>query len=106
MICRGRRCAAAWAVILQTEDYRKAVFWYEQAVQARRPTDPMVVLNEAAWTWMPHLQLCVCYDRMGNRAKAKEHNDIALAYHPTHPSMLYNDRYFKDLQQENVLENA
>jgi hypothetical protein len=43
---------------------------------------------------------------MGNRTKAKEHNDTALAYHPTHPSMLYNDRYFKDLEKESVLENA
>ncbi|MNP69291.1 hypothetical protein D3C76_1653660 [compost metagenome] len=82
------------------------MFWYEHAVQAIRPADPMVVLNEAAWSWMPHLQLCVCYDRMGNRAKAKEHNDIALAYHPTHPSMLYNDRYFKDLEKESVMEKA
>ncbi|WP_437179688.1 glycosyltransferase [Paenibacillus barcinonensis] len=103
---RAEVCCRLGGYFADREDYRKAVFWYEQAVQARRPTDPMVVLNEAAWTWMPHLQLCVCYDRMGNRAKAKEHNDIALAYHPTHPSMLYNDRYFKDLQQENVLENA
>jgi hypothetical protein len=43
---------------------------------------------------------------MGNRAKAKEHNDIALMYHPTHPSMLYNDKYFKDLEKDSVLEKA
>lgn len=103
---RAEVCCRLGGYFADREDYRKAVFWYEQAVQATRPADPMVVLNEAAWTWMPHLQLCVCYDRMGNRAKAKEHNDIALTYHPTHPSMLYNDQYFKDLQKENVLENA
>lgn len=96
---RAEVCCRLGGYFADREDYRKAVFWYEQAVQASRPADPMVVLNEAAWTWMPHLQLCVCYDRMGNRAKAKEHNDIALAYHPTHPSMLYNDQYFKDLQK-------
>ncbi|GGH67341.1 hypothetical protein GCM10008014_48680 [Paenibacillus silvae] len=96
---RAEVCCRLGGYFADREEYRKAVFWYEQAVQASRPADPMVVLNEAAWTWMPHLQLCVCYDRMGNRAKAKEHNDIALAYHPTHPSMLYNDQYFKDLQK-------
>ncbi|WP_441929546.1 glycosyltransferase [Paenibacillus sp. 2TAF8] len=103
---RAEVCCRLGGYFADREDYRQAVFWYKQAVQAIRPADPMVVLNEAAWTWMPHLQLCVCYDRMGNRAKAKEHNDIALAYHPTHPSMLYNDRYFKDTAKESALENA
>nr|WP_307416086.1 glycosyltransferase [Paenibacillus sp. W2I17] len=103
---RAEICCRLGGYFADREDYRKALFWYEQATRAVRPDDPMVVLNEAAWTWMPHLQLCVCYDRMGNRAKAREHNDIALAYHPTHPSMLYNDRYFKDLEKDNVLENA
>lgn len=103
---RAEVCCRLGGYFADREDYRQAIFWYEQAVQANRPGDPMVVLNEAAWTWMPHLQLCVCYDRMGNRAKAKEHNDIALTYHPTHPSMLYNDRYFKDLAKESVMENA
>ncbi|MCM3136370.1 glycosyltransferase [Paenibacillus polysaccharolyticus] len=103
---RAEVCCRLGGYFADREDYRQAIFWYEQAVHANRPGDPMVVLNEAAWTWMPHLQLCVCYDRMGNRAKAKEHNDIALTYHPTHPSMLYNDRYFKDLAKESVMENA
>ncbi len=103
---RAEICCRLGGYFADRADYRKALYWYEQATRAVRPTDPMVVLNEAAWTWMPHLQLCVCYDRMGNRAKAKEHNDIALMYHPTHPSMLYNDKYFKDLEKDNVLENA
>lgn len=104
---RAEICCRLGGYFADRTDYRKALYWYEQATRAVRPTDPMVVLNEAAWTWMPHLQLCVCYDRMGNRAKAKEHNDIALMYHPTHPSMLYNDRYFKDLEKDHsVLEKA
>ncbi|WP_256984724.1 MULTISPECIES: glycosyltransferase [Paenibacillus] len=103
---RAEICCRLGGYFADRTDYRKALYWYEQATRAIRPTDPMVVLNEAAWTWMPHLQLCVCYDRMGNRAKAKEHNDIALMYHPTHPSMLYNDKYFKDLEKDSVLEKA
>ncbi|MEC0125921.1 glycosyltransferase [Paenibacillus pabuli] len=103
---RAEICCRLGGYFADRGDYRKAIFWYELATRAIRPTDPMVVLNEAAWTWMPHLQLCVCYDRMGNRVKAKEHNDIALTYHPTHPSMLYNDRYFKDLKKDSILENA
>lgn len=103
---RAEICCRLGGYFADREDYRKAIFWYEQATRAIRPTDPMAVLNEAAWTWMPHLQLCVCYDRMGNRLKAKEHNDIALTYHPTHPSMLYNDKYFKDLEKDSILENV
>lgn len=103
---RAEICCRLGGYFADREDYRKAVFWYEQATQAIRPADPIVPVNEAAWTWMPHLQLCVCYDRLGNRTKAKEHNTIALAYHPTHPSMLYNEKYFRELDEGSVLENA
>ncbi|MCG7380268.1 glycosyltransferase [Paenibacillus sp. ACRSA] len=103
---RAEICCRLGGYFADREDYRKAVFWYEQATQAIRPADPIVPVNEAAWTWMPHLQLCVCYDRLGNRTKAKEHNTIALAYHPTHPSMLYNEKYFREMDEGSVLENA
>ncbi|WP_254438342.1 glycosyltransferase [Paenibacillus sp. DCT19] len=103
---RAEICCRLGGYFADREDYRKAVFWYEQATQAIRPADPIVPVNEAAWTWMPHLQLCVCYDRLGNRTKAQEHNTIALAYHPTHPSMLYNEKYFREMDEGSVLENA
>ncbi|MGY5190465.1 UNVERIFIED_CONTAM: glycosyl transferase, partial [Bacillus amyloliquefaciens DSM 7 = ATCC 23350] len=37
-----------------------------------------------------HLQLFVCYWQLGDREKAKIHNDKAASYHPSHPSVLYN----------------
>jgi hypothetical protein len=40
------------------------------------------------------LQLSVCYDRLGDVEKANYHNEVAASYHPTHPSVLYNQKYF------------
>ena len=49
----------------------------------------------ATTTWYPHLMLCLCYDRLGDKAQANEHNEKALQLSPGHPSMLHNRSYFK-----------
>lgn len=51
--------------------------------------------NPATATWLPHLQLTVCYDRMGNIEQAVEHHKQAKALNPNHPSIVYNDNYYK-----------
>src|SRR5690606_37704891 len=77
---------------------RIAIYWYEQATSTQHQAT-MGMTNKAASTWFPHLQLCLCYDRLRQFDKAYEHNEKAAAYYPTHPSMIYNRRYFKDVHK-------
>jgi Tfp pilus assembly protein PilF len=60
----------------------------------------MAIDHPHFYTWLPHVQLCLCYDRLGQHEKANEHNETALSFHPTHPSMLYNKEYFQKLFAE------
>lgn len=73
----------------------QAIFWYKQATQADKPDSTLAFMEPDAWTWLPHLQLCLCYDHLGQYTLAEEHNNLALAYNPTHPSMLYNKSYYE-----------
>lgn len=82
------------AIFLETNRFPQAIYWYELATTLTKPADSLAMLENDAWTWLPHLQLCLCYDRVGDYVKARAHNDIALTYHPTHPSILFNKQYF------------
>lgn len=75
------------------QQYETAIFWYKTAIEGIQ-SEMLVVRNEAVCSWFPHLQLCLCYSRLGQHNEAFQHNELALHYHPTHPSLLYNRKYF------------
>ncbi len=97
---RAEACCQIGAFFFNANQLDRAIFWYELATNLKQPPETMGALERAAWSWLPHLQLCVCNDRLGNLEKARRHNDIALSYNPTHPSMLYNKSYFNNLSQK------
>ncbi|MNI22125.1 Tetratricopeptide repeat protein [compost metagenome] len=78
---------------MEVENWNEAILWYEQAIQAPKPTDLSTSWDPSAWTWQPYLQLCVCYDRLGKYKQAIYYNEIGLSYEPSHPSMLLNQQY-------------
>ncbi|RRJ66778.1 glycosyltransferase [Paenibacillus oralis] len=77
--------------------YDQAIYWYKQAIYLPESAESMGLRNTAVSTWMPHLQLALCYDRKGDYRKGNYHNELALHYNPSHPSMLYNRNYFKSV---------
>ena len=96
---RAEFCCRLGARFLEDHQYNIAIFWYKLATGLEKPTDNMGLINHAYWTWLPHLQLCVCYDRLGNFPLAYVHNEIARKYLPDHPSVLHNKRYLEPLIQ-------
>lgn len=92
---RPEFCCRMGAYFLGRNQYQQAIYWYQQALQCPNQAENMGFSNHAYATWLPHLQLCLCYDRMGQHLQAHTHNERALSYAPSHPSMLYNRNYFK-----------
>ena len=46
--------------------------------------------------YIPYMQLCVCYDRMGDRERAAQYNEKAGLIKPDDKNYLYNRAYFQD----------
>ncbi|MNI10871.1 SPBc2 prophage-derived glycosyltransferase SunS [compost metagenome] len=92
---RPEFCCKMGGFYLDSHQYEKAIFWFELATKVEIPPSMMGMVNRYASTWFPHLQLCLCYDRLGQIEKAFYHNEAALEFEPTHPSMLYNQAYFQ-----------
>ncbi|UHA76190.1 glycosyltransferase family 2 protein [Paenibacillus sp. 481] len=93
-------CCQIGEIMLNKQRMPDAIYWFEQATQLAIPSNQLTMTQSSTWTWIPHLKLCVVYDQMGQHETACYHNEMALRFIPDHPSMLYNQTYFKNLLGE------
>ena len=93
---RAEFCCRMGFIFLNKKMYKQAIFWYKLATELEQPTEIMGFVNNACWTWLPHLQLCLCYDRLGMYDKAYEHNEVARGFLPNDQRILYNKKYLED----------
>ena len=94
---RAEACCRIGAIMFALENYTEAIFWYSRAL-AITPNDKsggFVLID--CYGFIPAIWLCVCYDKLGNREKAKEYNELALSFKPYSPEALANKKYFDTL---------
>jgi hypothetical protein len=87
-IPRAEFCCRLGDYFLNTKQYEPAVFWYKMAAKLEKPIDSRL-------TYILHIQLCVCYDRLGKYEQAYEHNEIAGNARPGDSQVLYNKKYLE-----------
>lgn len=92
---RAEFCCRMGQYFLGLAQYEQGVYWYKLATQLEKPIDSWGQMLEACWTWIPHIQLCVCYDKLGKYELAYEHNEIARKYRPEDPQILHNKKYLE-----------
>ena len=105
-IPRAEFCCRLGYHFLNLKKYLQAIFWYKIATQLEKPKDHVALLNYACWTWLPHLQLCVCYSNIGEVELAYKHNKIAESYAPNNPSVIYNKSYFNKILKNEEDESS
>lgn len=88
-------CCQLAAMFMADDKLQQAIYWYERALETSQYTTDMSFHNPSTATWLPHLQLTVCYDREGNYTEAVKHHLKCKEINATHPSVLYNENYFK-----------
>lgn len=96
-------CYKIGNIFMQKKQLNMAIFWFDMAT---KETISLEHINyDASFTnWLPHLQLCICYESLGEHEKAYHHHQLSQKYHPDHPSVLYNQKYFESLFSK--LENS
>ncbi len=98
---RAEFCCRLGYLFLNKQDYEKAIFWYELATKLEMPRDSLGLVNHACWTWLPHLQLCVCYSKIGDFSLAHHHNELAREVVPTNNHVLHNKAYLEKVLNKN-----
>lgn len=100
---RAEACCEIGGYFLEELQYEAAIFWFETALQCKIEYTQGFIVTEY-YDYIPLLQLCVCYDRLGQYDKAKAYNDQAGAIKENSPVVLSNRRYFEQRKNEQQLE--
>ena len=94
---RAEICCDIGRHFMMQNRYDLAVFWYETAAACKPEETGGGFYLPDCYGYIPYLQLCVCYDRMGDIEKAKEYNELAGAIKPYDKAFLYNKSYFESI---------
>lgn len=92
---RPEICCRLAYLFIEKKDYHSAVFWYDLATKNEVSQENYGIHNYLYSTWIPHIQLCVCYDALGDYKKANYHNESAGAYRPNDPKYMHNKSYLE-----------
>ncbi|RMA95428.1 tetratricopeptide repeat-containing glycosyltransferase family 2 protein [Priestia megaterium] len=95
---RGETCCRLGFIYLQQNCIEKAISWYKLATEIEIPnTSPFV--NKPCYTWLPHLQLCLCYSKLSKFQEAKKHNSLAASFVPDNPHVKHNENFLHSVLQ-------
>lgn len=92
----GELCCDLGWYFFAREDWMQAIFWYENALHAEKRMENGAFIQEECYGYLPCIQLCVCYDRLGERKKAKMYNDMAGLFKPNDEAVEKNKLYFAE----------
>lgn len=95
---RPEACCRIGFYFMEQNKNNEAIYWYKHALLNSTSEGSSVGLQNPAFsTWLPHLQLCVLYDRLKDYETAYMHNELARNYKPNSEKVLYNKKYFDNI---------
>ncbi len=74
--------------------YDRAIFWLKLALTLSPNLQSGGFINQDCYNFLPALQLCVCYDKLGDYLEAYKYHLIAEKFYPEDKSVLQNKKYF------------
>lgn len=89
---RAELCCDIGRHFFEKGAYETAVFWYELALS--RPEEGGGFHQPDCNGYIPWLQLCVCWDRLGDLMRAEACNEQAATLKPHDPAVEHNRTYF------------
>jgi glycosyltransferase involved in cell wall biosynthesis len=94
---RAEVCCQIGRYFYNEENFYISAFWYELAAFGNLPRPAGGFIQTDCYHYIPYMQLCVCYYRMGDVKKAVELNTMAGIVKPGDANYLYNKAFFESL---------
>ncbi len=91
---RAQALCALGGCFMEEGNLNAAALWYRAALLCGAPEDPCAFDVPEAYGYVPLMQLCVIYARMGDDAEAAKMNEQALLLRPGDGAALANRAYF------------
>lgn len=100
-IPRAEVCCEIGNYFLQKEKYEIAIYWFKQALSKRKNLSSGGFFLDDCYNFIPHINLCVCYDKLKDYKKANLYNELANKDNPDNNFYTHNKAYF-----DNIFNNA
>lgn len=97
---RAEVCCDIGKHFLDRARYKQAAFWYQRALHCTRNDTSGAFISTDCYGYLPCIQLCVCYSKMGEQQLAYRYNQKAGTFKPDDRSYLYNKAYFESLSAD------
>jgi glycosyltransferase involved in cell wall biosynthesis len=81
------------------ERWNVAIVWFNLALHMEKPQDAWGLITLQYYTWLPHMQLAICYGKLGMLEQSYHHNEIVLSYLPDDPDILNNRQILENTMQ-------
>ena len=79
---------------MEAKEYSQAAWWYKQALLSPPDESSGAFIQPDFYSFIPAVQLCVCYDRLGQREQALYYHQMAKGMKPEDPAVKWNEGYF------------
>lgn len=99
----GEHCCDIGGYFYGREEWENAIFWYENALHAEKRTEKGAFVQEECYGYIPCIQLCVCYDRLGDHERAKMYNEMAGVLNPDSEAVQRNRAYFAGKEKSSFI---
>ena len=96
---RAEICCEIGYYYKDRQDYKQAIDWFRIALALGEPVSMGFILRDY-WGYIPHIELCVCYYKLGNIEKAEYHNTQAGLLKPYAKAVELNTNFFNSLKSE------
>lgn len=97
---RGEACFEIGQYFQRQKKWQQAVFWYKTALEGNSRTESGGFVRSDYYGYLPEINLCVCYDQMGEREKAYEYHLRAKKRKPESKEVKWNEEYFRNFRDE------
>ena len=81
-------------IFIRKREYQNALFWYLSAMRCSSKQQEGDFENGADFTLTPMLGISYCHFHLGNFSAARRTHEELKRLYPTHPSVLYNEKFF------------
>lgn len=93
-IPRGEICSKIGIYFMSKNKYDIAIYWFKAALNIKPNIKSGAFIQMDYYTFIPCINLCVCYDKLGKRKQAIKYNNLAGKYKPQSKEYLNNLEYF------------
>jgi glycosyltransferase involved in cell wall biosynthesis len=93
---RAENCCEIGRIFIGMKNYKSAIYWYNIALESEPDYNSGAFILPDCYGYIPAIQICVCYSKLGDEKTACKYNEIAAKFKVTE-SIEYNRRWFNSI---------